>query len=378
MSLPQPMRVLVVGDPYMPVSAYTAALASLKEASPKGAGLDGQVELSTMQIDEVTCAPPITESERRLREYVGDPAEIVRAVAGHDVLIVHGAPVTAEVLGAAPLRLVCCARGGPVNVDVAAATDRGIPVVNTPGKNAEAVAELTIAFALLLIRAVPQASRHLLAGGSFAESAFGGREFFGREAPSLTMGLVGLGHVGREVARRARALGFTVVGYDPQPPPAAVPGVDLVPLDTLLARSDIVSLHARLTPENRQMFSYDRFARMRPGAYFINTSRESLVDEPALRQALEQGILGGAALDVLERTPAGGRHPLLNMPNVFITPHIGGATAETLARGAHQAVTAVTELLAGRVPANVVNPRVLQAPRIRPAQRIRPAESTPR
>jgi D-3-phosphoglycerate dehydrogenase len=354
-SLLRPMRVLVVGDPYMPVSAYADALA----------GLDGRVELSTMQIDEVTYAPPVTESERGLREYVGDPAEIVRAVAGHDVLIVHGAPVTAEVLRASPLRLVCCARGGPVNVDVAAATDLGIPVVNTPGKNAEAVAELTIAFALLLIRAAPRASRYLLEGGGFAESVFEGREFFGREAPSLTMGLVGLGHVGREVATRAMALGFTLVGYDPQPPAAAVPGVDLVPLDTLLARSDIVSVHARLTPENRQMFSRDRFAQMRPGAYFINTARESLVDEPALREALEKGLLGGAALDVLERTPPGDRHPLLSMPNVFITPHIGGATSETLARGAQRAVTAVTELLAGRIPANVVNPQALQ---VRPAR----------
>jgi len=355
-SLPRPMRVLVVGDPYMPVSAYSDALTGLA-----GAGLDGQVELSTLQIDEASPVPPRTESERRLREYVGDPAEVVRAVAGHDVLIVHGAPVSSEVLGAAPLRLVCCARGGPVNVDVAAATDRGIPVVNTPGKNAEAVAELTIAFALLLIRGVPRASRHLLDGGGFAESVFEGREFFGREAPSLTMGLVGLGHVGREVAWRARALGFTLVGYDPQPPSVAVPGVDLMSLEALLARSDIVSLHARLTPENRQMFSAGRFAQMRPGSYFINTARESLVDEPALRRALEQGILGGAALDVLERSPAGDRHPLLDMPNVFVTPHIGGATAETLARGAQRAVTAVTELLAGRVPANVVNPQVLRA-----------------
>jgi D-3-phosphoglycerate dehydrogenase len=313
-----------------------------------------------MQIDEITCAPPVTESERRLREYVGDPAEMVRAVAGHDVLVVHGAAVSAEVLGAAPLRLVCCARGGPVNVDVAAATDRGIPVVNTPGKNAEAVAELTIAFALLLIRAVPRASRYLLDGGGFAESAFEGREYFGREAPSLTMGLVGLGHVGREVARRARALGFTVLGYDPQPA-GRMPGAELVSLDTLLARSDIVSLHARLTPENRRMFSRDRFAQMRRGSYFINTAREALVDEPALREALEQGILGGAALDVLERTP--GRHPLLGLPNVMVTPHIGGATAETLTRGARRAVTAVAELLAGRVPANVVNPQVLQGAR---------------
>lgn len=342
-------RVLVVGDPYMPVSAYAEALA----------GLDDRVLLSRLQIDEMASAPPRTESERRLREYVGDPAEIARAVAGQDALIVHGAPVSAEVLGAAPLRLVCCARGGPVNVDVAAATELGIPVVNTPGKNAEAVAELTIAFALLLIRGVPRASRHLLDGGGFAESVFEGREFFGREAQGLTMGLVGLGHVGREVARRARALGFTVLAHDPQPPRSPLPDIGLVPLEELLRRSDVVSLHARLTPENRRMFSRDQFARMRRGACFINTARESLVDEQALRHALEQGRLSGAALDVLERVPEQDQHPLLSMPNVFITPHIGGATAETLARGAQRAVAAVVDLLAGRVPANVVNPEVL-------------------
>jgi D-3-phosphoglycerate dehydrogenase len=330
----------------MPVSAYAGALA----------GLDGLADLSTMQIDEADGAPPVTESERGLREYAGDPAAVARAVAGHDVLVVHGAPVSAEVLGAAPLRLVCCARGGPVNVDVAAATGLGIPVVNTPGKNAEAVAELAIAFALLLSRAVPQASRHLLEGGGLAESVFEGREFFGAEAPSLTMGLVGLGHVGREVAWRARALGFTVLGYDPVRP--AYADVELVSMDELLARSDIISLHARLTPENGRMFARDRFARMRRGSYFINTAREGLVDEDALGQALERGHLRGAALDVLERTP--GRHPLLGLPNVFVTPHIGGATAETLARGAQRAVAAVTDLLAGRVPANVVNPEVLQ------------------
>jgi D-3-phosphoglycerate dehydrogenase len=343
------VKVLVVGDPYMPVSAYAGALAAL----------DDLVDLSTMQIDEAGGAAPVTESERGLREYAGDPAQVARAVAGHDVLVVHGAPVSAEVLDAAPLRLVCCARGGPVNVDVAAATRRGIPVVNTPGKNAEAVAELTIAFALLLIRAVPRASRHLLEGGGFAESVFGGREFFGAEAPSLTLGLVGVGHVGREVARRARALGFTVLGYDPVPP--ADDSVELVELGTLLSRSDIISVHARLTAANGRMFSRDLFARMRPGAYFINTAREGLVDEAALQQALERGHLGGAALDVLERTP--GRHPLLGRPDVFVTPHIGGATAETLARGAERAVAAVADLLAGRVPANVVNPQALQGAR---------------
>ncbi len=349
MSRESPLRVLVVGDPYMPASAYTQPLA----------GLGDEVSVASLQISGVATVPPRTKSEHRLREYVGDPADVARAVAGQDVLIVHGAPVSSEVLDAGPLRLVCCARGGPVNVDVLAATERGIPVVNTPGKNAEAVAELTIAFALLLIRAVPRASRYLQERGSFAESVFEGSEFFGQEAASVTLGLVGLGRVGREVAARARTLGFSVLGYDPLVSQAD--GVDLVPLEVLLERSDIVSLHARATADNRHMFGVRQFARMRPGAYFINTARESLVDETALGAALSQGTLGGAALDVLERPPPGSRHPLLAQPNILVTPHIGGATGETLTRGAQRAVAAVASLLAGRIPDHVVNPQVLHA-----------------
>src|ERR1700733_9100651 len=182
----------------MPASAYADALA----------GLDGRAQVSTLQIDDVWFAPARTESERRLREYVGAPAEIARAVAGHHALVVHGAPVTAEVLDAAPLRLVCCARGGPVNVDVAAASARGIPVTNAPGRNAEAVAELTIAFALMLIRGVPASARYLTGGGQHADSVYEGREFIGSETSSMTLGLVGLGNVGRNVAARAGALGF--------------------------------------------------------------------------------------------------------------------------------------------------------------------------
>ena len=134
-----------------------------------------------------------------------------------------------------------------------------------------------------------------------------------------------------------------------------------MPLDTLLARSDVVSLHARATAENRHMFSHAQFAQMRPGACFINTARESLVDEDALTAALRTGTLAGAALDVLERPDTATRHPLLGAPNVLVTPHIGGATAETLARGARRAVAAVASLVAGRVPADVVNPQVLHA-----------------
>lgn len=348
------LRVLIVGDPYMPASAYAHALARLGDG----------VAVSTLQIDAATAPPPRTESEHRLREYVGDPAEVARAVAGHHVIIVHGAPVSAEVLDAAPLRLVSCARGGPVNVDIAAATGRRIPVTNTPGKNAEAVAELTIAFALLLLRKVPRASRHLLEGGAFTESVFDGREYFGREAAGVTLGLVGFGHVGRQVAPRAQALGFSLIASDPWVSDPGVPGVEMVKLDDLLSRSDIISVHARATPENHHMFSHDQFAQMRQGALLINTARESLVDEQALRDALEQGIVAGAALDVVEHPPAGTSHPLLSMPNVLVTPHIGGATAETLSRGARVAVAAVADLIAARRPSPLVNPEALGVGRV--------------
>jgi D-3-phosphoglycerate dehydrogenase / 2-oxoglutarate reductase len=332
----------------MPVGSFAAALASLGAA----------VTVTQMQISRTDAEPPRTASEQRLREYAGDPAEVVQAARGHEVLVLHGAPVSAEVLDTPGLRMVCCARGGPVNVDVAAATQRGIPVVSTPGKNAEAVAELTIAFALMLIRSVPQAGRHITDGGRLAESAFEGNEFFGREAPGTTLGLAGLGHVGRQVASRATALGFTVIAHDPVPPATMPDGIALVSFDALLGDSDIVSVHARATSENRHMFGAKEFARMRPGACFINTARESLVDEAELAEALRRGHLAGAALDVVERPAGDARHPLLDLPNVFITPHIGGATQETLARGARQAAAAVAALAAGRRPAAVVNPEV--------------------
>ena len=344
----QPARVLAIGDPFMPANCFAEAFASLRDA----------VTVTSMQIDRTDAEPARTESEKRLKEYAGDPAEVAAAVTGHDVVIVHGAPVSAEALDAPGLRLVCCARGGPVNVDVAAATERGIPVAITPGKNAEAVAELTIAFALMLIRGVPRASRHIADGGTLAQSNYEGAEFIGREAPGTVLGLVGLGHVGRHVATRALALGFDVVAHDPVIPDSVPDGVRLVSLDDLLAGADLVSVHARATAANWHMFSAAAFAAMKPGAGFINTARESLVDEGALADALRSGRLAGAALDVVERPPGGGRHPLLGLPSAFITPHIAGATAETLDRGARQAAAAVAAVLAGGRPAAVANPQV--------------------
>jgi D-3-phosphoglycerate dehydrogenase len=351
-----PVRVLVVGDWYMPTGVFTAALAVLGDL----------VCVTEVQIESTTAAPPRTDSERALREYVGNPAHLVAAVAGHDALLVHGAPVSAEVLDAAPLRLVCCARGGPVNVDVAAASRRGIPVTNAPGRNAQAVAELTIAFALMLVRSVPYSARYLVDGGQLAENTYEGSEFIGAEAASMTLGLVGLGSVGREVAARGRALGFTMLGYDPVRLATVPPGVTMVTLDDLLSRSGLISLHARATPDNRHLLGTAAFARMPRGAFFINTARESLVDEDALVAALASGTLAGAALDVVERRPAGDRHPLLDLPNVIITPHIGGATRETLQRGAKMTASAVARLASGEIPDHLVNPEVLARKEVAP------------
>jgi D-3-phosphoglycerate dehydrogenase len=343
------VRVLAVGDAYMPAGIFTRALASLGDI----------VAVTELQIDRGDPAAPRTDSQQGLREYTGDPADVAAAVAGHEVLLVHGAPVTAEVLDAAPLRLVCCARGGPVNVDVAAATARGIPVASAPGRNAEAVAELTLAFALMLIRGVPASARYLLDGGQHADSVYEGREFIGGEASGMTLGLVGLGHVGRDVAIRGRALGFTMLAYDPVPPDAIPAGVAMVGFEELLSRSDVISVHARATPDNRHLLGTAQFARMPRGSFFINTARESLVDEDALQLALASGALAGAALDVTQRRPAPGRHPLLDLPNVIITPHIGGATHQTLRRGAEMAAAAVARLICGQVPDHLVNPGFL-------------------
>jgi D-3-phosphoglycerate dehydrogenase / 2-oxoglutarate reductase len=342
---PRP-RVLVVGDPYFEAADFRPGLSAV----------DGRVELSEHQIASTVPVPPRTASEAGLREYAGDPAEVTAAAAGHDVLVVHGAPVSAETLAVPGLRLVCCARGGPVNVDVAAATALGIGVCAAPGKNAEAVAELTIAFALLQLRAVVPASRALLAGWQPA-SVFDGRDYFGTEAATATLGLVGLGQVGRQVARRAAALGFTVLAHDPYAEPTAFAGVQPVSMGELLARADIVSLHAR---GGAVLMGPAEFTAMRPGAYFINTAREQLVDEPALLAAVRSGALAGAALDVVGSGVDGARNPLLELPQVLVTPHIGGATYETLRRGAAMAGEAILALLEDRVPPYLVNPAVLE------------------
>jgi len=336
------VRILVVGDSFMSADVFRSGLAPLAASH----------QLEYVQVDASR-----TPAGLAIREYEGDPRELAERIAGVEVLVVHGAPVTEEVLDAAgALRLVCCARGGPVNVDVTAASARGLPVVTTPGKNADAVADQTLAFLVMLARRFPYAQGFLLEGNAVGESNFEGAQFFGHDLGGHTLGLVGYGNVGRRVARRALAFDMEVLVFDPYHGIDSTDRIGQVDdLGTLLERSDFVSLHARVTSENENLFNRDAFARMKRGSYFVNTARETLVDEQALDDALASGHLAGAALDLVRPRPSGERHPLLRHENVVLTPHIGGATYETLLHGATMVGREIERLAAGEPLLNVIN-----------------------
>jgi D-3-phosphoglycerate dehydrogenase len=339
------VKILAVGDSYMPPRYFREAFVEVA----------ARHELECFQVDAARSFEPETASELKLKEYQGSPAEVAEHMAGVEVLVVQGAPVTDAVLDASSeLRLVGCARGGPVNVDVDAVTARGLPLVNTPGKNAEAVADLTIAFLVTLARGLPKAQRFLAEGHELRDNWEGSR-FVGSDLRRHALGLVGYGQIGRRVALRALPFGMTVIVYDPYAMVDDYRVEQVASLEELLARSDFVSLHARATKENANMIDAAALAAMRPSAFLLNTARETLVDEAALDAALASGHLAGAALDVVHRTDGSGRHPLLRHENVVLTPHLGGATHEALLQGAEMIAEEILRLDAGEPLVNVVN-----------------------
>jgi autoinducer 2 (AI-2) kinase len=283
---------------------------------------------------------------------------------GADVLIVEADLVHAEVLDACPLRMIGCCRGEPVNIDLELATRKGIPVFHTPGRNADAVADLTLGFMIMLARRMPAIQATFAGGGGQVENA---RDFLklytsltGVELGGCTIGLVGLGAVGREVAARLVAFKARVLAYDPYvtlPPP----GVELRGLEALLRESDVVSLHAPVTPETQNLLSAERLALLRPTAYFVNTARAALTDEDALYEMLAAGRLAGAALDVLTEEPLRPGNRFLGLANVIVTPHIGGATVDVTRHQSDIIVEAMERHLRGERPRWVANPAVLEA-----------------
>lgn len=270
-------------------------------------------------------------------------ADLTRALQGcHALLVRGGARVTGEVLRGTPtLKVVVRAGVGLDNIDLAVARRHNIAVFNTPAANAISVAELTFALLLALERHLIPASADLKRG-HWEKTRYTGREIAGR-----CLGLIGFGRVGREVANRANAFSMRVWACDPLvlPWPSGFEWVRRAALETLLAEADVVSLHVPLSPDTRNLIGEHELQAMRPDALLINVARGGVVDEVALHDALSNGRLRGAGIDVFATEPPG-KNPLLDLPNVLALPHLGASTHEAQRRAGDEAASALLEALA--------------------------------
>jgi D-3-phosphoglycerate dehydrogenase len=339
------MRILAVGDHFIPASAYVEALSAADEVA---------FDIRTVEWsgDKAQQHEAQQLMERHGPDAVAVPTEVVDAVGDAEVMVLHFAPVPAAVMDAGPkLRAVMVARSGLQNVDIAAATARGVAVAPVHGRNASAVAELAIGLMLSEARAIARADASVKSGGWRKD--FGGP---GREVGGSTVGLVGFGHVGRALAQRLRGFDVRLLVSDPYVEPSVLDeyGATAAELDTLFRESDFVHVLARLTPETERLIRAEHFALMKPTAYFINTARSRVVDYDALYAALAERRIAGAGLDVFDEEPLPVDSPWRRLDNVTITTHFGGDTTTTISRSAELVAQAVRELLrTGRVSSAV-------------------------
>jgi D-3-phosphoglycerate dehydrogenase len=280
------------------------------------------------------------------------PADLAQALADADALLVRSATkVTADLLKRGPrLRIVGRAGTGVDNIDVPAASGRGILVVNAPGANSISVAEHTCALMLALARAVPAADR------AMKDGKWEKKKFLGSELRGKTLGIAGLGRIGQEVAHRARAFGMRIVAHDPfiSLDIAAGMGVELLTLDEVCATADFLTLHLPSTPETRHLLNDGQFSRMKPGIRVINTARGDLIDEAALARAIESGTVAAAGLDVFEKEPPAD-WALAKLPQVVATPHIAASTEEAQELVGLDTAAAVRDFLRDGIVRNAVN-----------------------
>ena len=280
------------------------------------------------------------------------PADLAKDLADADALMVRSATkVTTDLLAAAPrLRIVARAGTGVDNVDVEAASARGILVVNAPGANSISVAEHACALMLALARSVPAADR------AMKDGKWEKKRFLGNELRGKTLGVAGLGRIGQEVAQRARAFGMRVVAHDPfiAKDVATALGVELMSLEAVCATADYLTLHLPSTPDTKHLFDDDRFRQCKPGIRLINTARGELIDEEALRRAIEHGTVAAAALDVFEIEPPTD-WSLAQLPQIVATPHIAASTEEAQELVGMDTAATVRDFLLNGVVRNAVN-----------------------
>jgi D-3-phosphoglycerate dehydrogenase len=286
--------------------------------------------------------------------------EFVDRIQGQDIAIVitEADFLPREVFDKAPrLRFVGVCRADVGHVDVQAATEHGVLVVNTPGRNSAAVAELTLGLMLGLVRNIPAAHRMVCTGGWVDPTA----AYFslrGSELGGKTVGIVGFGAVGQQVARRVSAFETNILVYDPYVGTDRIEQFGAMPqeLDKLMEQSDFVTLHCSTGPGTVGLLSAQMIALMKPAAYLVNTASAYVVDEEALVRALRERRIAGAAFDVYDTWPVRPDSPLMKLDNVILTPHIGGATNETIVRHSQMMADDVERFLRGERPENLVNP----------------------
>jgi D-3-phosphoglycerate dehydrogenase len=290
-----------------------------------------------------------------VHEASGSEEQMIEALQGVSICIAHHAPLTQRILRHAPdLRLFVVCRGGPVNVNVKAATEQGVTIAYTPGRNAAATAEHTIAMILCAIRGIAQADAALREGKWKGDYTW---QTAGFELETATAGLVGYGAIGHLVARALRGFGTRVLVYDPFAKIGADECVEQVSLEDLLARSNIVSLHARDTPQSRGMIGRQQIAQLQRGSVIVNCARGSLLDYDALAEALRSGHLFAAAADVFPQEPIPRDSPLLSLKNFVMTPHIAGGTRQAAEKAATIAAEEVVRYISGQPLRFCANPK---------------------
>ncbi|MGW0893241.1 2-hydroxyacid dehydrogenase [Saccharopolyspora sp. NPDC002578] len=342
-------KVLAAGDRFVDPQLFVSAL------TEQAVGHD--LSFSTMKTGwPVEPFGPVGG----VREASGTEQQVLEALGDAEILATQMAPVTADVLGKSPnLRFVGVARGGPVNVDLAAATEAGVIVSYTPARNAAAAAEFAVGLILAAMRRIADSNAELKNGNWRGD--YYAYEQAGLELEGATVGLVGYGAIGRIVARVLSAFGAHVLVSDPfvGREEADRDGVRLVELDDLMRASSVVSLHARLTPETEHLINAANLALLPEGAVLVNSARGGLLDYAPLPDLLASGRLGGLALDVYDVEPPPRDWPLFDAPNVITTPHLAGATRRTADRAAAIVAGDAALFLDGRRPRHVANPEVL-------------------
>ena len=329
-----------------------------------------QPELMRLKLGEIAADFDVVEAATpfplepfrniaEVREASGSEEQMIDELRGVTVCVAHHAPLTERVLALAPdLRLFVVCRGGPVNVNVGAATLHGVTVAYTPARNATATAEHTIAMILSALRGIPAADAAIRGGLWKGDYTW---ETAGFELETATVGLIGYGAIGRIVARILRSFGATVLVFDPFVKLDQNDCVVQVGLQELLQRSNVVSLHARETKESRGILGSNEIAQLQKGSVVVNCARGSLLDYDALAEALKSGHLFAAAADVFPEEPLPANSPLLALANFVMTPHLAGGTRQAAEKAATIAAEEVRRFLAGEPLRYCANPEVRMA-----------------